>query len=399
MARLTSETLRQFLNGGDSPMISIYQPTHRTNPDARQDPIRYKNLLSTAEASLREKFPTREVQALLAPFRALVDDTSFWSHQEHGLAILGSANSFEIFQLQRPVEELVVVADSFHLKPLIRILQSADRYQVLCLDRRKARILEGNRDLLVELDTGDLPMTLKHTVGEEKTEPHMAVAVVMNGGGAGAGAGSGAGGLQSGNGVAPAVIHGHGGREDEVKKDTERFFRAIDREVLANFSRPSGLPLILAALTEYHAEFRKLSHNPFLQSAGVSINPSALSAEQLRDDVWKAVEPIYFARLAHLSDAYLAASAHEHGLDNPHDVAKAIVAGRVGTLLVEADRISPGRFDAATGEIHIQPLKDPAIDDLFDDFAEAVLKTGGEVVIVPADKMPTKTGVAATLRY
>jgi hypothetical protein len=387
MARLTSESLRQFLNGAVPPMISIFQPTHRTNPDARQDPIRYKNLLNAAESSLREKYPTREVQALLAPFRTLADDTTFWLHQQQGLAILGSAGSFEVFHLQRPVEELVVVADSYHLKPLIRIVQSADRYQVLCLDRHKARILEGNRDSLVELETGDLPMMIKHTIGEEKTEPRMSVAGVAIGGGSKSGQGE------------TGVFPGHGGREDEANKDTERFFRAVDREVLANFSRPSGLPLILAALPEYHAEFHKLSHNPFLQADGVSINPSALSADQLREDVWKAVEPIYFARLAHLADGYMAAAAHDHGLDNPHDVAKAVVAGRVGTLLVEADRISPGRFDPATGEIHIRSFKGPETDDLLDDLAEAVLRTGGDVVIVPPDKMPTKTGLAATLRY
>jgi len=40
---------------------------------------------------------------------------------------------FRVYRLQRPVPELAIVADSFHTKPLLRILQSADRYQVLAL--------------------------------------------------------------------------------------------------------------------------------------------------------------------------------------------------------------------------------------------------------------------------
>jgi hypothetical protein len=51
---------------------------------------------------------------------------------------------------QRPVPELVVVADSFHVKPLMRILQSADRYQVLGLNRREIKLYQGNRDVLDE---------------------------------------------------------------------------------------------------------------------------------------------------------------------------------------------------------------------------------------------------------
>jgi len=34
-----------------------------------------------------------------------------------------------------------------------------------------------------------------------------------------------------------------------------------------------------------------------------------------------------------------------------------------------------------------------------DDLGELVLKTGGRVVVVPADRMPTKTGAAATFRF
>jgi hypothetical protein len=36
---------------------------------------------------------------------------------------------------------------------------------------------------------------------------------------------------------------------------------------------------------------------------------------------------------------------------------------------------------------------------VIDDLAEAVLRTGGEVVVVPAARMPTDTGLAATFRH
>ena len=36
---------------------------------------------------------------------------------------------------------------------------------------------------------------------------------------------------------------------------------------------------------------------------------------------------------------------------------------------------------------------------MLDDLAELVLNTGGEVVVVPTDRMPTDTGVAAVYRF
>ena len=36
---------------------------------------------------------------------------------------------------------------------------------------------------------------------------------------------------------------------------------------------------------------------------------------------------------------------------------------------------------------------------MLDDIAELVLKNGGQVVIVPNERMPTRTGIAAIYRF
>lgn len=40
----------------------------------------------------------------------------------------------------------------------------------------------------------------------------------------------------------------------------------------------------------------------------------------------------------------------------------------------------------------------PEVDDVLDDLATSALKMG-QVVIVPAERMPTKTGIAAIYRF
>ncbi len=47
-----------------------------------------------------------------------------------------------------------------------------------------------------------------------------------------------------------------------MDRDRDRFFRAVDRGVMENHSKPTGLPLMLVALKEYHTPFRNLSRNP-----------------------------------------------------------------------------------------------------------------------------------------
>lgn len=379
MIQLSNQYLTTLMADRQPPCVSFYQPTHRRFPDNQQDPIRFRNMLRDMEASLREKYPARDIRALMDPFEALAHDNTFWKQRTDGLAILCSPGHFHVFELQRTVPERLVVADSFHTKPLLRVLQSADRYHVLCVNRVEARLYEGNRDALDLVELTNVPSTITEALGDELTDPHTAVRSVAAG--------------------QAAVHHGRGQKKDEIDIDVTRFFRVIDRAIMEHHSRPSGLPLILAALPEYHALFRDVSHNQFLMPMGVQTNPWALDPDELRAAAWGQMEPIYRGRLARLIDNFENARARDHGSDNLALVAEATVAGRVAVLLVEAERVVPGKIDPGTGKIEPGDLSHPDIDDVLDDLAELVLRMKGDVVVMPVELMPTATGVAAMFRF
>jgi len=372
-----------LFRGCEPPCLSLYQPTHRHRPENQQDPIRFGNLVKVLEESLLQKYPKREIRTLLDSFLALAEDRDFWEHTLDGLAVLGGRGVFRVYRLQRPVPELAVVADSFHTKPLLRMLQSADRYQVLGLSQQEIKLFEGNRDALDEIEPGPgVPRTITEALGEEVTEPHQTVASY-----------GGVGGSHS------SMHHGHGGRAAELDIDAERFFRAVDRGVLEHHSRPSALPLILATLPEHRQLFHQVSHNPLLMDEGIDIHPDALSTDELRRRAWQVVEPRYLERLTALVEEFGRAKAKDLGEEDVVRVAKAVIAGRAATLLIEADRQIPGRIDAETGDIKFEDLADPEGDEVLDDLGELTLKMGGQVVVVPTERMPTKTGIAAIYRY
>lgn len=351
MLQSASNPLHALIAPQTPPCISLYQPTHRHHPDNEQDPIRFRNLLREISQSLLLKHTEEQVAQLLAPLEALATDDTFWNHRTDGLAVLASASMFEVISLQRPVQELAIVADSFHTKPLLRTLQSADRFHLLWVSRHEARLFEGNRDALDEIVLGGEPDHRPDAEGEQ------------------------------------------------IDADTERFFRTLDRRVLDNHSRPSGLPLMLATLGEHQTMFRTVSRNSSLIAEGIAMNVDALDINALRVLAWQHMQPVYLARLAGLVDAYHTASANQLASDDLEAVALAAMAGRVSTLLVEADREIPGRIDPATGAVVQANVTKPTVDDLLDDVAESVLRTQGQVIIVPAERMPSTTGLAATYRF
>ena len=366
------------------PCLSLFQPTHRSHPDNQQDSIRFRNLIKVLEESLRQQFDEEEIKPLLEPLLALAEDRPFWNSTFDGLAVLRDRKVFRVYKLQRPVAELAVVANSFHIKPLLRILQSADRYQVLALNRNEMKLFEGNRDVLDHIAAADgVPSTLTDALGENLTDARQTVSAYGG----------------TGGGQAP-MHHGHGGRKAELDHDAERFFRAVDRAVLEHHSRPSGLPLILAALPEHHHMFHELSHNPLLIDESVDVHPDSLdSIDKFRERVWQTIEPHYLARLAALVEMFGNSRAKGLAADDLAEVAQAVVGGRVATLLIEARREIPGRVDAANGELEFDELSNPEFDDVLDDLGATALKMGGEVVVVPTERMPTGTGIAAIYRY
>jgi hypothetical protein len=261
-------------------------------------------------------------------------------------------------------------------------MQSADRFQVLGLNRHEARLFEGNRDRLDEIDlAAEVPRTLEDALERDFGRDRD---------------------IRTYGPIREGKMGRHGKsdvKQDAIHADTEQFFRMVDRGVLEHHSGPTGLPLLLAALPEHHHQFREVSGNPHLLDETIDVFPGDLSLDELRERAWEKVLPHYLARLGGFIDRFNAARPRGQATADLADAARAVVESRVATLLLDASRQAPGRMDPVSGEITLGELSDPHVDDLLDDLGERVLATGGEVVVVPTERMPTESGLAAIYRY
>ncbi|MHB1146095.1 MAG: baeRF3 domain-containing protein [Lutibacter sp.] len=376
MELLTKEIVQELLAVNQAPCISLYMPTHRSHPEKLQDVIRFKNLIKELEASLSKKYAADEVKKNLEPFEAIVNDTKIWNQTSDGLAILTAQGIFKVIKLQESVKELAMVADSFHTKPLRQYLQSTDRYHVLGIGLKDIQLFEGNRHSLVKLDLqADVPETIIQALGDELTEKHSS--------------------------IDSAGIHfGQGGKKDEEDNDTERFFRAVSKSIYENYSKPTGLPLILAALPNHRNLFQKVNKNPLLLADGIDINPESVAIDKLAEMAWSIMEPEYIGKLDSLVEKFAQEKANGKGSDDMKEIGVAAVAGKIDTLIIEADRMIPNKLtNLVTGNIQNRDLTNPKVDDLLDDLGELVLKMGGHVMVLPAEKMPSESGLAAIFRY
>ena len=365
----------------EGPMITLYQPTHRRFPENKQDPIVYKNLLRDIENTLSAKYEKDMIETIMLPFYELEDDAEFWNNTLDGIAVLGNQTQCVIYNLQETFNEFATVANSFHIKPLIKAFQSLENYQLLGLSRNSFTLYQGNRNRITEITLSSETLTsLEDVLGEQKTESYLS---------------HGSYGGASGN----AMYHGHGDTKQETDIDTEKYFRYVDKFVYDNYSNQSKLPLILVALGEYHSDFRNKSVNPYLHDEGIAKSYESMDLDEIKDEVLSIIEPIHQAKIQELIDTYNQAEAGSLGSSKVAKIASAAFDGRIETVLIEENRIVGGKIDMETGEVKFGSIDSPDLDDILDDIAELALMRKGQVVILPKDIMPSDTGVCAIFRY
>lgn len=365
----------------EGPFISLYLPTHRHAPENKQDPIVFKNLLKTIEASLAQQYATADIQTLMSPLAHMEADVDLWNNALDGLAVLCSATQCVLYKLHETVKPLAIVADQFHTKPLIKAFQSIDQYQLLGLSSNTFDLYQGNQNGIEKLVLAPgTPRDIEAVLGNQLTDAYLTQ------------------GSFNGTGRS-AMYHGHGGAKPEIDKDTEKFFRFVDHYVEETYSKPSKLPLILVALKEHHPTFAEVSSNPYLLPEGIKGEYSAFTLEQLRAKTWEILDPLYQAKVQAYVAQFEQARANGIATDSLAVISKAIFENRVATLFVDVDRIIPGKISPQSGKILDRSLTNPDIGDVLDELAQLALRGGSDVVVLPTATMPGDTGIAAIFRY
>ncbi|HRA67030.1 MAG TPA: hypothetical protein PL187_13470, partial [Caldilinea sp.] len=212
---LTRAELEQLMRKEQQWCVSIYMPAHRSGPETQQDPIRLKNLLGEAEKHLSARgVSTRDVQEMLEPANKLLQDYDFWQHQSDGLAIFLSSKGVHHYRLPLDFEQLVVVIDHFHIKPLLPLFTGDGQFYILALSQNEIRLLNCTRDSVSEIGIGQIAGSLTDALSPD--DPQVSLQLHTSGS------------LGGMSGDSSVTFHGQGGGSDEsAKNELLRYFHLV----------------------------------------------------------------------------------------------------------------------------------------------------------------------------
>ncbi len=377
------DVLEQLINQKPEPCVSLYMPTHRAGQEVRQDPIRFKNLLKRAgEELLENDFKEREVNQMLKPALALLEDNFFWNHQSDGLTLFLSSENFIYYRLPYTFAELVIVNRGFYLKPLLPVLSNDGLYFILALDKKNLKFYQASRFSVREIELPDVPKSLEEALKYDDLErqyqfhtestPHEGGRTVM--------------------------FHGHGTGIEDDKKQILEFFRMVDKGVRSYLNNQNA-PLVLAGLEYLQPIYRKASSYSHLIEAGIEKDPQALEPGRLSQLAWETVGPAFSAEQNAAIARYRDLLGKGKASNNMEEIVAAAYSGKVESLFVDIHLQRWGQFDPNTHGVKIYDKKEMGYEDLLDFAAVHTIVHDGTVYGYESDNMPVNSPIAAVFRY
>lgn len=378
---ISGKDLLRLVEFRDGYCVSLYLPTHRMGGETAQDPIRFKNALTRTRTELK-KLGVRpaEVDRLLAPAAELENNRTFWAHVDMGLGVFIGRDGTSVYRLPATVEELVVVADRFHLKPLLPAVTTGEVFYVLVISINTVRLLSGSRFSVTELALRDIPASLAEALWfddrEAQLQSHAAGRI--------------------GTGDVTATFHGQGAAKDTREVDLHQFLAAVDagvRQIVAD----TDAPIVLAGVADTVAHYRHLSRYPRLVEEAIQGSVERLTPAELHEQAWPLVEPLFKESEGNARDALL--NQLNRSVGNLPEALAAARQGRVAALFVPLGTHCWGSFDADEHSIEVHDERLPGDRDLFDVAAIETLAHRGDVFVVDRTGVPGDGPVAALLRF
>jgi hypothetical protein len=352
---LTSKktTLKPLLESKDGIHLTAYLVNRSDIEDLK---TQIRGILEEANEWLIHALSADRRKDFLDPLENLLFDSSILAQMKGNIGLFRNEDLFRIINIPIEIEPSCQVATSFHVKPLLRWLQTDQDFLILGLKPESIELFLGHHDSCKAIESIRIEGMSRKTKKTKKVRQEKVASL-----------------------NAP----------DAYLQMSERIFE------LTRFSRPK---LFMAGNAEQVKDFLGV----LKYSAAVRPPLADSFARNNLPTLCQTVREILKLESQKALDRALLefriAEGNNRTQKNIFQIAKAVVQGRVRKLIVTDELSIFGRIDTKSGGLSIHPFDlDHEDDDLLDDLAQMVLSQGGEVIIAKRDEIPKGRPILAIL--
>jgi hypothetical protein len=366
------------------PCVSVFMPTKKGRERAGENSTRFKSLVGMADNQLEARgIGSQERERLLVPAKKLIGDSLFWANQSEGIALFFSLGYSRYFRLPIALEELALVRETFHLKPLFALLASDGQFYLLAISQKGARLLHGSQRAIDEIDLSPIVNKFEEEYGEKFFESFLQFQTMAPTTGT----------------ERAAMFHGHGGDIESVQKERLlNYFRFLDREISGIIDEKQA-PLLLACVDYLYPLYKDVTKYPLLVDNFIKGNPENMDARELHNKAWEILKPYFLEKRETAKALYNELKGTGKTSNDILEIVPASFHGRVSDIFVTLGVQLWGQYDPESEEVKLSESSLSGSDDLIDMAAARTFLSSGNVYAVEDDQMPDESTVAAVLRW
>lgn len=307
------------------PSVSVYASNYKD----------FNLVLEEARALANIHLSERQRKYLFSPIDELIGRSSI-EKLSYPIGVFLSESLNGYVSLPFEVDPLAVVANSFHLKPLLKLVQREHPFMVLFFTKREAVLFRGSSTELREVE-------------------HMRYATLR-----------------------------------EVGDVTT----AIDRSVY-RLSQNAATPLILAGDYDYASFFKNETLFPRVVDEIIVEVAERTQKNKLHLECIRVLEPYLAKQEEKLIKQFEASERKGLTTSNLNEIMDNAIRKKVRHIFISESENIWGSVNPIDGRPTYSPKVANCVDDILDDLAELVLKNGGGVTVLAPEKMPNGRSACA----
>ncbi|MBA3898717.1 MAG: hypothetical protein H0X62_00670 [Bacteroidetes bacterium] len=358
---MLKDKLEKLVSENSKPCVTISMNTHRTHPDNLQDVTVLKNLLKEAKERVISEYDKREASELLEKIESVEQEIDV-NHNLDSLHIFLSNTTQEIIKSPWPTaQNMVNVAESFAVRPLIKALNRTEDYLILLVSQSGVSLMHALNDSIIEEIKNDdfpFPQTEHFATNLEK--------------------------LSDGN---------------HVDNLVREFLNKVDKAVV-RVNNETGMHCVIVCTEDNYSRLMQVADKPSVYYGYVKIDYNNTSNHILAKSAYEMVESLQKQRRADAIVEMKEAVGQGKVITDLSEIVRAIKEGR-GDLLISHNDFS--QAVKMTGEFSFDLVKDinqpGVIDDITSEIAWEVISKKGRVVFTNQQEIQTLGDIALKVRY
>ena len=378
-------TLLDLASRTNDQSISIFIPTHQRGKEVNegQDQIVFKNHVQRIRQTLEsQSLRSNDVNDLMQPLEALLDDGQLWRHQQAGLAVFRNPDFFTYFHSPLPLESSSQIDSQFRISPLLPFAQRSPAYYLLQIGKNGIKLYKADTFTITEVDTTEampsgLDAVTKYYEFEEQLQ-----------------------GRTKGTGGAMAMYTSNQDADNKEKDHLLADYFRLVNDAIVGIIGTQNLPLVLASVEYFQPIYREINTYPHLQEKSLTGNFDHTQPDEMHQTAQELLGDSIKQDRQRRIEQYQNSSGGDLVSSDMKQLLKASVKGQIETLFLKKGASVWGSLKEDTLRTSIHDERQAGDEPLIDSLALHTLRNGGEVYVLDEiDLLPNQQDVMATALF